>query len=264
MINIETIKESNYILRVIVFDALNRQGDYISHFSLKDYNLHLLEDEFSKPESAESEFYWVNEHTCPSNIIDTNVELLDGKISDPHGVLTLIGYLPESLISRYTNKLYKDSDGDIDFTNIYNTDFFNLLLRLYKSLYHMMRSCYIYDSMEYNKFGQPYYFTPFTNEQNSRINYIVCELLSNDNNLLGLVTPPEKGRIIDINQDEDEINGNYNGLIYGLPQFIFDNIGYDRLMEILGVKDNIFILDEERIIESYHNAKHIKKVITND
>lgn len=268
------VKNSEYILRVIVFDALNRQGDYISHFSFKDYNLNSVSEEFSDPEGAKGEFYWVNENTCPTNIIDTSVELLDGPHRDPHGVLTLIGYIPEKILSSYVEQINKESDGKFSFANDngvswgVDTPFFNFLLRLYKSLYHLVRSSYIHVSvmespMEFSKGKQPYYFIPFTPEYHSRINYLVCELLLNAKGLLGLVNTP-KGRIIDVNQSEDMDDGDYyNGLIYGLPQYLFSErsgIGHDRLLEILNVKSGEYMCDEESIIKSYHEACYIQKV----
>lgn len=271
----EVVKGSGYLLRIAVFDALNRNGDYISYFSIKDYNLQSVEKEFSEFEGAKGEFYWVNEHTCPTNLIDTNTELYDGPYRDPHGVLILIGYLPENVIKEFVGEISKDENNKFEFGDgngvTWGRDkgFFNFLLRLYKSLYHLVRSSYIYFSaneepMDISKWGQPYYFTPFTTEYHSRINYLVCELLTKGKGLQNLVTIP-KGRIIDVNQDVNEADPDtYNELIYGLPEYLFSacsGVGYERLKEILNF-DNEFMCDEGDIIDSYYGADYIQKVLT--
>lgn len=251
--------ESQYALRICVLNALNQYGDVITQFTLKDLREPQHTQIFDNPEGTSNDFFWVNENTCPTNLLRVDSEMYSGSLEDPHGLLIQIGLIPEVLVKNHVELINLD-DGEWDFTDgngsnggMGNHIFFNKLIRLYKSVHHMLRNTFLSTDLRLgtgnkNLFDQVVYFEAGHHKGMARINWLVCEMLKEPAKYLDLMDNP-KGRILDINQRRlgEVINTHYNELIFGLPELLLgeEGLGIEKVIDILLPQQKGLLLDAE-------------------
>ncbi len=63
------------------------------HFVVED-RIHTRDGERDWQEAMDHKRYWVEEHTCPVNILRVEA-IIDGTDQDPHGILEFVAWVPK-------------------------------------------------------------------------------------------------------------------------------------------------------------------------